>query len=325
MFCWGAAKAVTENVVSGATIVGVKSSVAWPSQNGPVDADLLQGLTMKNRDVENAAEEKNMSQVKGESQLVTLVLHLLPFVWPERFYGEAKDQDINDSGKTAELFAILRGVQARREKVLVFFCRTVTSELLAALMEREFGVRPGILRGDTPHAERERIISQFKADPIPGEPFSQVLLLSVWVGAVGLNLPEARWVIHMERVWNPAMERQATSRAHRLTSRFPVKAYCLFTEDTVEARKCAVLSFKSQLSTNVMEALDADFDEGQDDEKLLKEDRELRQLICGEKSLATDDISQELDLGQDELEELANEADEGEESEEEDGKGKKKC
>ena len=63
--------------------------------------------------------------------------------------------------------------------------------------ELRFGVRPGILRGvswrsacmtctrdpawgkpisaqDTPHAERERIISQFKADPIPGEPFSQV-------------------------------------------------------------------------------------------------------------------------------------------------------
>lgn len=269
--------------------------------------------------------QRNTGEDLTEDALVRRGVRRGKLQLPERFYGEAKDQDINDSGKTAELFAILRGVQARREKVLVFFCRTVTSELLAALMEREFGVRPGILRGDTPHAERERIISHFKADPIPGEPFSQVLLLSVWVGAVGLNLPEARWVIHMERVWNPAMERQATSRAHRLTSRFPVKAYCLFTEDTVEARKCAVLSFKSQLSTNVMEALDADFDEGQDDEKLLKEDRELRQLICGEKSLASDDIAQELDLGQDELEELANEADEGEESEEEDGKGKKKC
>jgi len=244
---------------------------------------------------------------------------------PERFYGEAEQQNINDSGKMAELFGILRGVHARRDKVLVFFCRTVTSELLATLVQREFGVRPGILRGDTPHAERERIISEFKADPIPGEPHSQVLLLSVWVGAVGLNLPEARWVVHLERVWNPALERQATSRVHRLTSRFPVKAYCLFTEDTVEARKCAVLSFKSQLSTNVMEALDADFDEGQDEEQLIKQDRELRRLMCGDKNLASnDDISQELDLGQDELEELAAEAEEQDDSEEE-TTGKKKC
>lgn len=61
-----------------------------------------------------------------------------------------------------------------RGKVLVFFCRTVTSQLLAALVEREFGVRPGILRGDTPQAERERILSDFKAEPIPGEVSSKV-------------------------------------------------------------------------------------------------------------------------------------------------------
>ncbi|OLQ12159.1 hypothetical protein AK812_SmicGene3973 [Symbiodinium microadriaticum] len=69
------------------------------------------------------------------------------WVQPERFNGQAQDQDINDSGKLVELFNLLRGIVARREKVLVFFCRTVTSKLLAALMEREFGVRPGILQG----------------------------------------------------------------------------------------------------------------------------------------------------------------------------------
>ncbi|CAK9004254.1 Uncharacterized ATP-dependent helicase YwqA [Durusdinium trenchii] len=237
---------------------------------------------------------------------------------PERFYTEAHEQDINDSGKLAELFGILRGIHARRDKVLVFFCRTVTSELLAALVKREFGIQPGILRGDTPQAERERIISEFKADPIPGEAQSQVLLLSVWVGAVGLNLPEARWVVHLERVWNPALERQATSRVHRLTSRFPVKAYCLFTEGTIEARKCEVLSFKHRLSSNVMEALDADFDEGQDEEKPLKEDAELRQLMCGE--FAEDSGGQDEELAE------AEPGEPGEQVEsEEEGTGKKKC
>ncbi|CAE7607228.1 ywqA [Symbiodinium natans] len=203
---------------------------------------------------------------------------------PERFRGEAQDQDINDSGKLVELFNLLRGIIARRDKVLVFFCRTATSELLAALMQREFGVRPGILRGDTPHAERERIMREFKATPLPGEPQSQVLLLSVWVGAVGLNLPEARWVVHVERVWNPALERQATSRAHRLTSRHPVKAYCLFTQASLEERKTAVLSFKCQLSTKVMEALDLESDElcdeGQGEELRQAHGEELRALIC---------------------------------------------
>ncbi|CAE8596376.1 unnamed protein product, partial [Polarella glacialis] len=168
----------------------------------------------------------------------------------------AKEQDIRDSGKLVELFNILRGVIVRREKALVFFCRTATSELLAALMEREFGIRPGIMRGDTTMNDREKMIREFRADAITGEPRSQVLLLSVFCGAVGLNLPEARWVVHVERVWNPALELQATCRVHRLTSQHPVKAYCLFTEDTVEARKCAVLSAKHRLSVNIIEDLD---------------------------------------------------------------------
>eukprot|EP00439_Symbiodinium_sp_Y106_P016302 s5349_g2.t1 len=210
--------------------------------------------------------------------------------------SDAQDQDINDSGKLVELFNLLRGIVARREKVLVFFCRTVTSKLLAALMEREFGVRPGILQGDTPHNERERIVREFKAMPIPGEPQSQVLLLSVWVGAVGLNLPEARWVVHVERVWNPALERQATSRAHRLTSRKPVKAYCLFMQDTLEERKASVLSSKYRLSTNVMEALDLEQDEvgeeGNSEELGKAHGEELRALLGGSSSSSETPLEQ---------------------------------
>eukprot|EP00931_Biecheleriopsis_adriatica_P035713 TRINITY_DN20579_c0_g1_i2.p1 TRINITY_DN20579_c0_g1~~TRINITY_DN20579_c0_g1_i2.p1 ORF type:complete len:1512 (+),score=393.14 TRINITY_DN20579_c0_g1_i2:681-4538(+) len=256
---------------------------------------------------------------------------------PGRFKGEAKDQRIEDSGKLVELFSILRGVIARRDKVLVFFCRTVTSDLLAALIEREFGTRPGVLRGDTPQGERERIIRDFKADPIPGQPHSFVLLLSVWVGAVGLNLPEARWVVHVERVWNPALERQATSRVHRLTSKHPVKAYCLYTEETVEERKSAVLSCKHRLSAKIMEALDGDIDgedaEG-DKEASDKTSSELRALIsedAGRPGLALDGkaaLAAELP-GPDEceeglLEEGEHEADEDDETDEEEQQGPRK-
>ncbi|CAE8618403.1 unnamed protein product [Polarella glacialis] len=111
-------------------------------------------------------------------------------------------------------------------------------------MEREFGIRPGIMRGDTTMNDREKMIREFRADAIPGEPRSQVLLLSVFCGAVGLNLPEARWVVHVERVWNPALELQATCRVHRLTSQHPVKAYCLFTEAIwIPLRRGSVLCF----------------------------------------------------------------------------------
>ena len=106
------------------------------------------------------------------------------------------------------LFRILSGIVSRGEKVLVFFSRCKTGELLSALAQKTFGTRPGMLRGDTSPQERESALAEFKKGPIPGEPYAQVLLLSVWLGALGLNLPEARWVVHVERVWNPQRERQ---------------------------------------------------------------------------------------------------------------------
>jgi len=179
---------------------------------------------------------------------------------PERFLRAAGDQQVAESGKMDELFRILRGLLAQGDKVLVFFCRTITSRLLSALIEREFGDRAGIIRGDTELHERERVLQAFRAEQLPGVPPMQVLLLSVWVGSLGLNLPEARWVVHFERVWNPAREMQATSRAHRISSRLPVKAYSLYTEGTVEGYKCNVLSRKRALSSQIARALDADLE-----------------------------------------------------------------
>jgi superfamily II DNA or RNA helicase len=198
---------------------------------------------------------------------------------PSHLLGEAADQSISDSKKMEELFQILRGLLACRQKVLLFFCRTITSELVAALIAKEFGTRPGIVRGDTPSGERDRLIREFRTDPDTDAPHSQVLLLSVWVGAVGLNLPEARWVVHLERVWNPALERQATSRVHRINSKLPVKAYCLFTEGTVEEHKRTVLNQKHQLSTHIIDALDGDLEV--DGEELQAPPPELQELLCG--------------------------------------------
>lgn len=198
---------------------------------------------------------------------------------PQHLLGEAADQKISDSGKLEELFKILRGLLRCRQKVLVFFCRTITSDLVAALINREFGTEPGIIRGDTSGSERDRLIREFRTDPDIGAPHCQVLLLSVWVGAQGLNLPEARWAVHLERVWNPALERQATSRVHRITSKLPVKAYCLFTENTVEEHKRSVLVQKHKLSTHIIDSLDGDDEE--EGEEFAGASSELHEVITG--------------------------------------------
>jgi hypothetical protein len=233
---------------------------------------------------------------------------------PERLLSAAEDQAISDSSKMVELFNILRGLLHAREKVLVFFCRTITSDLVAALIGREFGTRPGIVRGDTPSGERDRLIREFRQEPDTGAPSAQVLLLSVWVGAVGLNLPEARWVIHVERVWNPALERQATSRVHRITSRLPVKAYCLFTKATIEEHKRTVLMKKHKLSTHIIDALDGDVDEEGDDMQTTP--AELQDLIEGLTKRKCASNNKEANMDDDLMNEASHEGEElGDESE----------
>mmetsp|Transcript_12649 Transcript_12649/g.20962 ORF Transcript_12649/g.20962 Transcript_12649/m.20962 type:complete len:1546 (+) Transcript_12649:83-4720(+) len=198
---------------------------------------------------------------------------------PQHLLGEAVDQRISDSRKMEELFRILKGLLSCRQKVLLFFCRTITSDLVAALIGKEFGIQPGIVRGDTASGERDRLIREFRTDPETDAPHAQVLLLSVWVGAVGLNIPEARWVVHLERVWNPALERQATSRVHRINSKHPVKAYCLYTEGTVEEHKRTVLMQKHQMSTHIIDALDGDLE--CDGEEVQTMPLELQELVSG--------------------------------------------
>merc|ERR1719253_420897 len=51
---------------------------------------------------------------------------------PQQLLGEAEDQAVSDSSKMEELFRILRGLLQCRQKVLLFFCRTITSDLVAA-------------------------------------------------------------------------------------------------------------------------------------------------------------------------------------------------
>jgi SNF2 family DNA or RNA helicase len=74
---------------------------------------------------------------------------------------------------------------------------------------------------------------------------------------VGLNLQRASYVFHFDRWWNPAVERQAEDRAHRLGQSLPVTDYRLITSGTVEERIHAVLSAKEALFHQVVEGAPA--------------------------------------------------------------------
>ena len=78
---------------------------------------------------------------------------------------------------------------------------------------------------------RAAVVEQFQKDgAIP------VFLVSLKAGGVGLNLTGADTVIHFDPWWNPAVEDQATDRAHRIGQTKVVTSYKLITRDTVEEK-----------------------------------------------------------------------------------------
>ena len=85
------------------------------------------------------------------------------------------------------------------------------------------------INGETPEEVRQEIVNEYSAASIPG-----VLVLNPKAAGAGLNITAATTVIHYTQVWNPALEAQASARAHRRGQTQPVRIYRLFYEDTVE-------------------------------------------------------------------------------------------
>ena len=99
-------------------------------------------------------------------------------------------------------------------------------------------------------ATRDRAdpINRFQSGAVP------VFLISLKAGGRGLNLTAADTVIHYDPWWNPAVENQATDRAHRIGQTKPVFVYKLIAEGTVEERIIELQDKKGRLATAALDA-----------------------------------------------------------------------
>ncbi|MDB4934036.1 MAG: family helicase [Labilithrix sp.] len=84
-----------------------------------------------------------------------------------------------------------------------------------------------------------------------------VFLVSLKAGGVGMNLTAADVVILLDPWWNPAVEDQATSRAHRMGQERPVTVVRIVTEETIEEKVLALHAKKRQLFDDVVTDSDA--------------------------------------------------------------------
>ena len=100
------------------------------------------------------------------------------------------------------------------------------------------------LTGDT--VDREVPIRRFQDCEVP------VFLISLKAGGVGLNLTAADTVIHYDPWWNPAVENQATDRAHRLGQDKPVFVYKLIVSGSIEEKILALQERKAELAAGIL-------------------------------------------------------------------------
>ena len=138
---------------------------------------------------------------------------------------------------------------------------------LARLLERHLeshGIPHQLLHGGTPVARREELVARFQAGPEAGG--VPVFLLSLRAGGTGLNLTRADHVIHVDRWWNPAVEEQATDRAHRIGQTRPVQVHRLVTRGTIEERVAELLTRKRALADAVLARGEAALTELDDDD-----------------------------------------------------------
>jgi SNF2 family DNA or RNA helicase len=143
------------------------------------------------------------------------------------------------SGKLDLFGELLEEVLDGGHRALVF---SQFVSMLALLRERldADGVKYCYLDGST--GDRGAVVEQFQSDPaIP------VFLISLKAGGVGLNLTGADTVIHFDPWWNPAVEDQATDRAHRIGQTKVVTSYKLIARDTVEEKILALQQRKRQM------------------------------------------------------------------------------
>jgi SNF2 family DNA or RNA helicase len=162
-----------------------------------------------------------------------------------------------ERAKIALLRDLLPGLVAQERRMLVF---SQFTELLA-LVEVELDVLglPWLsLTGKTPPSQRGDVVARFQALEVP------ILLVSLKAGGVGLNLTAADTVIHLDPWWNPAVEEQATARAHRIGQAQTVLVYKLVVEGSIEERILALQERKAALAEGVIgndAAFSAKFDD----------------------------------------------------------------
>ncbi|WP_426746490.1 DEAD/DEAH box helicase [Myxococcus faecalis] len=154
-----------------------------------------------------------------------------------------------ESSKLERFMELVEELRAEGHRALVFSQFTSHLALVREVLDAR-GIRYDYLDGSSTPKAREQAVRSFQEGSAP------LFLISLKAGGFGLNLTAANTVIHLDPWWNPAVEDQASDRAHRIGQERPVTVYRLVARGTIEEQMLSLHEHKRALVADVLEGKD---------------------------------------------------------------------
>jgi len=204
-------------------------------------ADLYETIRLgMEKTVREALDSKGLA--KSQITILDALLKLRQVCCDPHLVKLTAAKKVTASAKLEQLMEMLPEMLAEGRRILLFSQFTTMLSLIEdELVKRK--IKWVKLTGQS--QKRDDLIEQFTSGAVP------LFLISLKAGGVGLNLPQADTVIHYDPWWNPAVENQATDRAHRIGQTKSVWVVKLVAQGTIEERILALQDRKAALAESM--------------------------------------------------------------------------
>jgi SNF2 family DNA or RNA helicase len=203
--------------------------------------DFYDGIRLAgHRHIQEVVKQQGLA--RSQITILDALLKLRQACCDPRLLAVAEGKEDIPSAKMEWLASALPELIAEGRRVLLFSQFTSMLKLIEAAVTA-LAIPYCLLTGETQN--RPEVIGRFQTGAVP------LFLISLKAGGTGLNLTAADTVIHYDPWWNPAVEAQATDRAHRIGQDKPVFVYKLIAQGTVEERILQLQADKHALASRL--------------------------------------------------------------------------
>ena len=209
----------------------LRRTVAQVATDLPERIDIPQPLQLDDQSAQAYEAIRQEAAAGGTAADLAALMRLRMFCTHPWLTGHF--QDVSDAGecspKFSRLLEVVEEIISSGGKALIFTSFQRSIDLLVAELPARFAAPADFIDGRVPVPERQQKVDTFASHNTPA-----VLVLNPRAAGVGLNITAANHVIHYNLEWNPAVEDQASARAHRRGQTRPVTVHRFFYTSTVE-------------------------------------------------------------------------------------------